>query len=339
MSEVATLDVAEIEPVNRAAILLRIMGPDEAARVLKHLDRREVQRVGMAMSSLGNISNDQIGTVLASFLETVSGQSGIGIGANDYLKKMLTGALGEQKASAILERIGGSSAGSLDRLKWMDPRAVADFILNEHPQIQAIVVSYLEPDQAAEVLNYFPDEQMRSDVIMRVATLESIPPSALQELSVVLDSQISKGSSSRFAQLGGKRVAAEIMNSLDNAVEEAVMDKIREADEGLSDDIQELMFVFDNLLAVDDRGIQTLLREVSTDNLVLALKGADEPLREKIFNNMSKRAAELLQDDMEAKGPVRLSDVEASQKEILVIARKLADAGEIALGGSGDEMV
>jgi flagellar motor switch protein FliG len=219
----------------------------------------------------------------------------------------------------------------------MDARAIADFVLGEHPQIQAIVIACLEPDQAAEVLDFFPDNAHRSEIIRRVANLDSIPPGALDELAVVLEAQVGTQNSRRFARLGGKRSAAEIMNNLDNNISEQVMDGIRGSDESLCTEIQELMFVFDNLSLVDDRGIQTLLREVSSDNLVLALKGCDEPLKEKIFKNMSKRAAELLGDDIEAKGPVRVSEVEAAQKDILLIARKLADAGEIVLGGSGAE--
>jgi len=328
---------AEMQPLDKAAVLLLAMGEDEAAKVLKLLEPREVQRVGAAMSALGSVNTRQIDSVVSNFLEAVSGQSGLGLGANDYLKRMLVGALGEQRASGVMDRIVGGSMGGLDKLKWMDSRAIADFILHEHPQIQAIVLAYLEPDQAAEVLGYFPDDTARSDVIMRVANLDSIPPGALQELSVVLEAQVGKQSSSRFAQLGGKRAAAEILNHLGNKSEEAVIESIREEDEGLSTEIQELMFVFDNLNLVDDRGIQTLLREVSSDMLVLALKGADEPLREKVYRNMSKRAAELLQDDMETKGPVRISEVEAAQKEILIIARKLSEAGEISLGGAGAE--
>jgi flagellar motor switch protein FliG len=340
MSEVMENAAAEMQPLDKAAVLLLAMGEDEAAKVLKLLEPREVQRVGAAMSALGSVNTRQIDSVVSNFLEAVSGQSGLGLGANDYLKRMLVGALGEQRAGSVMDRIVGGSMGGLDKLKWMDSRAIADFILHEHPQIQAIVLAYLEPDQAAEVLGYFPDDTARSDVIMRVANLDSIPPGALQELSVVLEAQVGKQSSSRFAQLGGKRAAAEILNHLGNKSEEAVIESIREEDETLSTEIQELMFVFDNLNLVDDRGIQTLLREVSSDMLVLALKGADEPLREKVYRNMSKRAAELLQDDMETKGPVRISEVEAAQKEILIIARKLSEAGEISLGGAGaEEMV
>jgi len=337
MSEVATRD--KIESVDRAAILLLALGEEDASRVLKHLDPREVQRVGSAMAALGSINTGQVSSVLDSFLDTVSGQSGLTVGASEYIRKMLVSALGEDKARSLLDRILGGNTGGLDKLKWMDARNIAEFILREHPQIQAIVLSYLEPDQAAEVLEFFPDAASRAEVLTRVAQLESVPPTALQELNAVLEEQVSQRAPTRFAQLGGSKVAAEILNNMKAGAETEIMAGIKEANEALSNEISELMFIFDNLLDVDDRGIQVLLREVSTDNLVLALKGADDVLKEKIFGNMSKRAAELLRDDLEAKGPVRITEVEAAQKEILIIARRLSEAGEISLGGSGDEMI
>ena len=337
MSEVA-LDM-DFEPLQRAAILMLALGETDAARILKHLEPREVQRLGTAMTELDGVQSRHIQAVMDEFLETVNDQTGLGIGTNNYLQKLMVSALGEDRANVILERIIGGNTQGLDKLKWMDPRAIADFVLQEHPQIQAIVLSYLEPEQAALVLNFFPDSTTRSDVLSRVASLESISPNALAELSVVLEEQVNKASNRRFAQLGGRRSAAEILNNVDSALNADLLENIREKDAELGDAIQELMFVFDNLMAVDDRGIQTILREVSTDLLVLALKGADLPLQEKIFGNMSKRAAELLRDDMEAKGPVRLSEVEGAQKEILAVARKLADDGEIMLGSGGEAMV
>ena len=227
----------------------------------------------------------------------------------------------------------------LEKLKWMDARTISEFLIYEHPQVQAIILSYLEPQQSAEVLSFIEEPSSKIDILMRVAQLDSVPPSALQELSAVVEQQVAKQSSGRFAQLGGPQVVAEIMNNLESRSTEELMGGIKEKNEPMSEEIQDLMFVFDNLATVDDRAVQTILREVSADNLVLALKGADEELREKIYANMSKRAAELLQDDLEARGPVRLADVEAAQKEILTIARKLADAGEIMLGGGGEEML
>jgi flagellar motor switch protein FliG len=252
---------------------------------------------------------------------------------------MLVGALGEEKARTLVDRILGGNTAGIDKLKWMDARTVADFMVHEHPQIQAIVLSHLEPEQAVEVLGFMTDTEAKIDVLSRVATLESVPPNALLELNAVLEEQVGGKSATRFAQMGGTQVAAEIMNKLGSGADEEILAGIRKTNETLANEIQDLMFIFENLMEVDDKGIQVLLREVSTDNLVLALKGAEEQMKEKIFANMSKRAADLLKDDLETKGPVRVSEVEAAQREILVIARRLADAGEIVLGGAGEQLI
>ena len=337
MSELAL----DMTPVDQAAILLLTIGESEAASVLKHLDQREVQRLSEAMSALGSVSTEQIELIVDGFLETVSDESGLTMGAGRYLKNTLTHALGEAKANSVIEKINGGSTAGLDRLRWMDPRAIAEFIMVEHPQVQAIVMSYLEADQAARVLDYIDDVELRRDIVMRVANLDAISPAAISELAEVIELQTAASTGPvRFAQLGGKRSAAEILNNMGKELTEPVMEAIHAADQDLGEAINELMFVFDNLMLVDDRGIQTLLKEVSTDNLTLALKGADIALQNKIFGNMSSRAADLLRDDMEAKGPVRLSEVESAQKEILIVARRLAEEGEIMLGGAGgDEMV
>jgi flagellar motor switch protein FliG len=232
----------------------------------------------------------------------------------------------------------GRNSKGLEQLKWMDPRAIAELIRLEHPQIIAIVLSFLESDQAAQVVSQFPD-RVRTDVIMRIATLDGIQPAALQELDEILEKQFSGATNVKSSSLGGVKTAAEILNMLDGAVESKLMEEIIEVDADLGQELQDNMFVFENLIDVDDRGIQTLLREVSTEQLLLALRGADEGLKDKIFKNMSKRAAEMLKDDLEAAAPAKLSDVEAAQKEILVVARRLADAGEIMLGGGGEEFV
>ncbi len=329
----------KLSRVDAAAILLMSLGEADAAQILKHMGPKEVQRVGVSMAQLKSVTQEQVENVMAEFLEVVGTQTGMGIGADDYIRKMLTAALGEDKAASLIDRIlvGGNTTG-LDTLKWMDGRAVAELIRYEHPQIQAIVVSYLEPDQAAEVLGIL-DEKVRLDVIMRVAALDTIQPQALQELNDILEKQFSGNAATKTSKIGGVKCAAEIMNFMDTSIEGDLMDSIKEVDADLGTQIEDLMFVFDNLKDVDDRGIQTLLREVSSDILIVALKGADSDLQEKIFKNMSKRAAELLRDDLEAKGPVRVSEVETAQKEILTIARRLADAGEIMLGGSGEAML
>ncbi|WP_339406274.1 flagellar motor switch protein FliG [Pseudomonas helleri] len=328
---------AKLSRVDKAAILLLSLGETDAAQVLRHMGPKEVQRVGVAMAQMRNVHREQVEQVMSEFVEIVGDQTSLGIGSDSYIRKMLTSALGEDKANGLIDRIllGGNTSG-LDSLKWMEPRAVADVIRYEHPQIQAIVVAYLDPDQAGEVLGHF-DQKARLDIILRVSSLNTVQPAALKELNQILEKQFSGNSNSARTSLGGIKRAADIMNFLDSSMEAQLMDSIRDIDETLSGQIEDLMFVFNNLADVDDRGIQALLREVSSDVLVLALKGSDDNVQEKIFKNMSKRAAELLRDDLEAKGPVRVSDVETAQKEILTIARRMAEAGEIVLGGKGGE--
>lgn len=327
----------KLTKLDRAAILLLSLGESDAAAVLKHMGPKEVQRVGSAMAGMRGVQREQVQQVMGDFIEVVGEQTGLGVGADSYIRTMLTQALGEDKANSLVERIllGGSTSG-LDSLKWMEPRAVADVIRYEHPQIQAIVVAYLDPDMAAEVLSYF-DHKVRLDVLLRVAALNTVQPSALKELNEILEKQFAGNANTTRATMGGVKRTADIMNYLETSTEAQLIEAIREVDEDLSSRIEDLMFVFDNLADVDDRGIQALLREVSSEVLIVALKGADEAVKEKIFKNMSKRASELLRDDLEAKGPVRISEVEAAQKEILTIARRMADAGEIVLGGKGGE--
>ena len=328
---------AKLTRVDKAAILLLSLGETDAAQVLRHMGPKEVQRVGVAMAQMRNVHREQVEQVMREFVEIVGDQTSLGVGSDSYIRKMLTSALGEDEANGLIDRIllGGNTSG-LDSLKWMEPRAVADVIRFEHPQIQAIVVAYLDPDQAGEVLGHF-DQKARLDIILRVSSLNTVQPAALKELNQILEKQFSGNSNASRTSLGGIKRAADIMNFLDSSMEAQLMDSIRDVDEDLSGQIEDLMFVFNNLADVDDRGIQALLREVSSDVLVLALKGSDDNVQEKIFKNMSKRAAELLRDDLEAKGPVRVSDVETAQKEILTIARRMAEAGEIVLGGKGGE--
>lgn len=335
MSENKT--VSKLSKVDKAAILLLSLGEADAAQILRHMGPKEVQKVGTAMAQMRNVHREQVEQVMSEFVNVVSDQTGLGVGSDNYIRKMLTQALGEDKAGNLIDRIllGGNTSG-LDSLKWMEPRAVADVIRYEHPQIQAIVVAYLDPDQAGEVLGHF-DHKVRLDIVLRLSALNTVQPAALKELNDILEKQFSGSSSTSRTAMGGVKRAADIMNFLDSSIEGPLLDSIRDLDADLSTQIEDLMFVFDNLADVDDRGIQSLLREVSSDVLVLALKGADDAIKDKVFKNMSKRASELLQDDLEAKGPVRLSEVEAAQKEILTIARRMADAGEIVLGGKGGE--
>lgn len=330
---------AAMTGTQRAAILLMSLGEAEAAQVLKHMGAKDVQRLGQAMAAIANVSKQQAESVVDDFVNSMETQTSLGVGSDDYVRKVLVEALGEDKAGGMIDRILlGRNTKGLEALKWMEPRAVAELIQNEHPQIVAIVLSYLDPDQAAEIVALLND-RVRADVMMRIATLDGIPPNALHELDDIMERQFAGQSNLKTSSVGGLKVAANIMNFLDSSVEQQITGLISQTDAGLGTRIQELMFVFDNLGSLDDRSIQTLLRDVPTDKLGLALKGADPRVSDKFTKNMSKRASEMLKEDMEAKGPVRLADVEAAQKEILATARKLADSGAINLGGKGEEFV
>ena len=328
---------SKLNGTDRAAVLLLALGEDNAAEVLKHMGPKEVQKVGAAMAAMTNVPCDQVTQVLEKFTETVQNQTALGVDSDEYIRSVMVGALGEDKAKGLMDRILlGSSTKGLEALKWMDARAVAELIRLEHPQIQAIVLSYLDNDHAAEVIKFFP-ERTRHDVLLRIATLDGIQPAALQELDDILERQFAGNQNVQSSSVGGVKSAADILNFVDSSLEGEILEAIKDVDAELGQQIQDLMFVFDNLIDVDDRGIQSLLREVSSDTLIMALKGADEAMKEKIFSNMSKRAAEMMRDDLENKGPVRLSEVEGAQKEILAIARRMSDSGELALGGKGAE--
>ncbi|MBE7521554.1 MAG: flagellar motor switch protein FliG [Burkholderiales bacterium] len=320
-----------------SAILLMSLGEEEAAQVFRYLGPREVQKIGQAMAKLAGVTRERIENVLSSFHQEASTQTSLGLDADGYIRNVLTRALGDDKASFLLDRIlQGGDAKGIESLRWMDAPAVADLIRHEHPQVIASILVHLERDQASAILTRFP-ERTRNDVVLRIATLDAIQPSAMSELNDVLAKLLSGTEVRRHSAPGGVRTAAEILNFLGSAVETSVVDAMREVDAELAQKILDEMFVFENLLEVDDRGIQALLREIQSESLIVALKGANEELREKIFKNMSQRAAEMLRDDLEAKGPVRVSEVEAEQKEILKIVRRMAEEGTIVLGGKGDD--
>lgn len=322
---------------DKAAILLMTLGEAAASEIMKHLGPREVQSIGMAMAALSNISQSAVKGVIDEFIGKANNETPIGIGSDDYIRNVLTDALGTDKAKNMLDRIlMGGNTGGLEALKWMDPRSVAELARYEHPQVTAIILSYLDSDQAAAVLQFLP-ENTRPELLMRIAALDGVQPEAMKELNDLLESQLQGGKQGQTATFGGVKCAAEILNFVDSSIGAEISEKIAEADESLAEEIQELMFTFDNLAEVDDRGMQTILRDVSTDSLVLALKAADEKVKEKVFTNMSSRAADMLKDDLEAKGPVKLSEVEVAQKEILLVVRRLADEGQISLGGAGGE--
>ena len=331
-------EVRKLTGTEKAAVFLRSIGEEEAAAILKHMGPKEVQKVGQAMATLQNVTREEVQSVLNSFVTTVEQETGLGIGSHDYVRKMLVGALGEDRAGSLLDRILSGSNG-LEQLKWMDARGIYEIIRLEHPQIIAIVCSFLDADQAAGVLSLFPARD-QANVILRIATLDGVQPSALTELNEILEKQFSGAAGAQSTMVGGLKTAADILNFVDGTSEAAIMEKIKESEPDLGQNIEDLMFVFENLIDVDDRGMQTLMREIQTDQLQLALKGADDALKEKFLRNMSQRAGEMMRDDLEAMGPVRLSDVEAAQKAILATARSLSDKGEIMLGGgAGDDFV
>lgn len=329
----------EMNGTERAALLLMTLGEQEAAEVLKYMGAKEVQELGTAMAQLKNVSRDDAGSVLDLFIAGVEDQTALGVNTEGYVRKLLGNAFGESKAEAFLDRIAiGDDAAGLSALKWMSSREVASIVEDEHPQIIAIVVAYLDGPQAAEVIELLPEE-MRHDIVMRVARLSDVQQSALAEIESLIASKSEKSSRGTTRKVGGDKVAAEIINSLKPERGEAILEQIKEKNEELSIQIQEMMFVFETLLKVDDRGIQSLLREISNDLLVVALKGCDPEISDKILGNMSKRAGTLLREDMEAKGPIKLSEVETAQKEILDVARRLAESGDIDLGQGGEEYV
>jgi len=325
----------ELAGTQRAAILLMSLGEQDAANVLKQLDAREVQRLGLAMAELKEVSREQMTAVLDTFIGVVDGKANLAFGSQDYVRRVLTQAVGKQKADLLLDRASSGQAGQgIEALKWMDAKAVAQIISGEHPQIAAIVLSHLEAEQSASILPLLSDE-MRTDVLLRIASLSEVPQTALTELDQLVEKQASVAPPPVLRRIGGARAVANILNAMERDKSGEELGKIEKADSDMHVKIKDLLFIFDNLLDIDDRGIQALLREVSSDTLAVALRGAEPEVQEKILKNMSKRAAEILKDDMEARGPVKLTDVEAAQKEIVGIAQRLAEEGTISLGGKG----
>jgi flagellar motor switch protein FliG len=330
----------ELAGTQRAAILLMSLGEQDAANLLKQLDAREVQKLGIAMAELKEVSREQMTAVLEKFIGVADSKANIASGSQDFVRRVLTQAVGKQKTDMLLDRVTtGQTGQGIESLKWMEAKAVAQIISGEHPQIAAIVLSHLEPEQSASILPLLT-EDMRTEVLMRIATLNEVPQSALTELDQLVEKQANATPSAPLRRIGGARTVASILNAMERDKSGEELGKIEKADGEMHQQIKDLLFIFDNLLDVDDRGIQALLREVGSDTLAVALRGAEPEVQEKILKNMSKRAAEILKDDMEARGPVKLTDVEAAQKEIVVIAQRLAEEGTISLGGkSGGEFV
>ena len=323
--------------LTNSAILLLSLGEAEAAEVFKFLAPKEVQKIGQTMTKLKAVTRDKIDEVLGRFHDQAEQETSIGGDTDGYVRNVLTKALGGDKASFLLDRIlQGGDASGIESLKWMDPASVAELIKNEHPQIIASILVHLESDHAADIIRHFLD-RVRNDVLLRIATLDGIQPNALRELNDVLSKMLAGSDNIKKSALGGVHAAANILNYLGTTAEGEILEAVREHDADLAQKIEDEMFVFENVLDIDDRGIQALLREIQSETLIVALKGASEELSAKIFKNMSQRAAEMLRDDLEAKGPVRVSEVEAQQKEILKTVRRMADEGTIVLGGKGDD--
>ena len=323
--------------IEDAAILLMSLGEEEASEVFKHLAPKEVQRLGETIAKLKVVGRDKVEQVLTRFDLVAETQSTLVADTDEYVRQVLRKALGEDKANLLIDRIlQGSDVSSIESLKWMDAASVAELLRNEHPQIIAAILAHLDYDQTSSVLRVFTERQ-RNEVLVRIATLDGIQPMALKDLNEVMSQVLAGGERMRKSSLGGVKTAAEIINMLGSSVEASVLDYIREADADLAQKIMDNMFTFDDLEKIDDKGIQAVLKEVQSESLVVALKGASAELREKILRNMSTRAAETLREDLDSRGPVRLSEVEGEQKEMLKIVRRLVDEGTIVMAGGGDD--
>lgn len=321
----------------KSAILMMLLGEDEASEILKNLTPKEVQHLGSAMYSVQGLDQETVNMVLDEFLKIIREQTSLGLGAGNYIRNVLTKALGEDKAQSVLSRITPSSSDRpIEILDWMDARAISELIIDEHPQIIALIVSYLDFSLGADVLILLPDD-LQADIIRRIATLQTVQPDALRELELVMQKKFKANTTLRASQVGGVKAAAKIMNFTKQTMEARIMKSLAKEDKNLMQAIQESMFVFENLIMSDDKSLQTLLRSVEVEDLVLALKGADEQLRDKLFACMSSRAAANIMDEMEALGPVRLTEVQEAQKSIINVARRLSDEGSIVLAGRGGD--
>ena len=328
----------EISGTQRAAILLMSLGEQDAANLLKQLDAKEVQKLGVAMAELKEITREQMSSALGKFIDVADSRANVAGGSPEFVRRVLTQAVGKQKTDLLLDRVStGTGVGAgIESLKWMDPKSVAQIISTEHPQIAAIVLAHLEPEQSAAVMALLSEAQ-RTEVLMRIASLDEVPQTALAELDQLVERQASTSQPTVLKKVGGARSVANILNAMQKEKSGEELGKIEKSDAEMHQKIKDLLFIFDNLLDIDDRGIQAVLREVGSDTLAVALRGAEPEVSEKILKNMSKRAAEILKDDMEARGPVKLAEVEAAQKEIIVIVQRLAEEGTISLGGKGGD--
>lgn len=340
-AEMTATEITErLTGTQKSAILMMLLGEEEAAEILKNLSPKEVQHLGGAMYSVRNTDQETVNAVLDEFLAIIKRQTSLGLGAGNYIRNVLNRALGEDKAQSVLSRITpASSERPIEILDWMDGRSIAELLQDEHPQIIALIVSYLDYSQASDVLNLLP-EDLQPEIVQRIATLETVDPEALRELELVMQMKFKANTSLRSTKVGGVKAAAKIMNFTKANMEKRILGAIRRNDKDLMQAIQDNMFTFDNLSMSDDRSLQTLLRSLETEDLIMALKGATVELQEKMFGCMSSRAAANIKDEMEVLGPVRLTEVQSAQKQIIEVARRMSDEGTIVLAGrGGDEMV
>lgn len=339
MTEELQKELDALTGSQRAAVLMLLLGEQQAAEIIRFLNPREVQSLGAAMVSVADLSQEAVNVVLDEFVATLKKQTSLGLGTGDYVEKVLKRALGEDKASSVLSRImPGQGSKGLEILKWMDARSIAEMIRGEHPQVVAIILSVLEHTVAADVLNFLPAEA-RPEIIQRIASLDTVQPSAMEELEQIMMKQFASNSSSKSSSFGGVKAAAQIMNSVKVELESAIMSGLSVIDADLMQKIQDNMFTFENLIGVDNRGIQAIMRTAEPDLLMVALKGAPDFVKDKFLDNMSARARVMFVDDMESKGPLRITEVEEAQKNVMRLARKLSDAGELVLAGGGDGFV
>lgn len=339
MTEELQQELDALTGSQRAAVLMLLLGEQQAAEIIRFLNPKEVQSLGGAMVSVADLSQEAVNIVLDEFVATLKKQTSLGLGTGDYVEKVLKRALGDDKASSVLSRImPGQGSKGLEILKWMDARSIAEMIRGEHPQVVAIILSVLEHTVAADVLNFLPAEA-RPEIIQRIASLDTVQPSAMEELEQIMMKQFATNSSSKSSSFGGVKAAAQIMNSVKVELESAIMSGLSVIDSDLMQKIQDNMFTFENLVGVDNRGIQAIMRTAEPDLLMVALKGAPDYVKDKFLDNMSARARVMFVDDMESKGPLRITEVEEAQKNVMRLARKLSDAGELVLAGGGDGFV
>mgnify|MGYP001410280703 FL=1 len=326
----------------RAAVLLVTLGEDLAAKVLANLDEREIQNLGNYMSALGDVDLETMDSINKDFYNMVeSGIGGLGAGGMDFLKTALMQALDPAKATEILNNIttpGEEMGGGLETIRLLDPKVIASFIVNEHPQTAAIILAHLDPPVASSTIKELPEES-RMGIVLRLATLERVAPSVLRELDETLQAEFRTSGAVSGNKLGGVQIAAQLMGSLDRTIETSILTAMDEVDSELATQIKKLRFTFEDILKIDDAGIQMIMKEVKQEDLVLGLKTASEELAEKLFSNMSERAALMLKEDLESLGPKKISEVEKAQQKVIAVCKKLEDEGKVIVGGGADEMV